>query len=367
MLRKSILVAMTAISILITFYAHADIQQKPIKVGIMLNQPPFSYEMPSKGYGGLTIKIWELIAKELKLDFEYVVLDTTYNGLVQAVYDRKVDVVVAPLSVTYKRMQFIDYSRPYFINNVGLAISVKPKTVAQVYSNSFITFFYFMLVGMCVCIVLIGPCLWMLETKNRNNPTSQSKVSALVHAFIASASIFVGGGIYKPSTKAAYMLQSILTILSLGFILGIFILQASALQLSSFDERGEIGSLADVKNKRVAIEKGSFVIDVAKGLGAKTVLVKNSLEGLRVTSEGKVDGFMGDLFLMRYIYEKEGLDNVKMASFSVANDEYAFAFESGSPLKDKVDSALVKIQKNKLAADACSMFLGEAYSVNCAF
>ena len=47
--------------------AFADIETKPIRVGIMLGQPPFSYEVAPQEYDGLAIKMWELVAKDLRL------------------------------------------------------------------------------------------------------------------------------------------------------------------------------------------------------------------------------------------------------------------------------------------------------------
>ena len=57
----------------------------------MVDRPSICQELKtaeSSEYEGLTIKMWEFVAKDLNLDYEYVVLNSTYDGVVQDVYTR---------------------------------------------------------------------------------------------------------------------------------------------------------------------------------------------------------------------------------------------------------------------------------------
>ena len=346
---------------------HADTVPKVVKVGIMLEQPPFSYETSDKEYEGLSIKLWELVADELNLKYKYVVLDTTYNGLVQAVYDKQVDVVVAPLSVTYKRLQFIDYARPYFMNNIGLAISSKQQSDVKQYVNTVIKFIQIVSFGVCLFALLLGPCLWFIEKSHITKDEFNSKKNGLACCVWGAAAIFLGHSFYQPKSTRGRLLMNGSFCVSLIFMIGMIAFEISTgVQMASKDA-SSLGSLKELKGKEIAIEKGSFVIDVAKGLGAKPVVVGNSLEGLQLISKGEAFGFMGDFFLMQYVYEKHGIQNVEMSPFNIANDEYAFALSKGDPLKKRINKALIKIQGNKLAADVCAIFLGKMYKSNCSF
>lgn len=346
--------------------AFAEVETKPIKVGIMLGQPPFSYEVAPHEYDGLAIKMWELVAKDLNLKYEYIVLDTTYNGLVQATYDKKVDVVVAPLSVTYKRLQFIDYARPYFMNNIGLAISSKEKSNYELYWMTFLKFFKLIAYGVCIYALVLGPSLWFAEKSLYPNDPEKNSSSHLLNCIWGASGVFMGHRFYNPESRVGKVMVNVALFVSVIFFLGLLSFElASGVQLSS--NATKLSSLSDLNGKVVAVEKGSFVVDVAKGLGSSPMAVNNTLDGLKMTSNGDVFGFMGDFFIMQYMYDKNGIPNVEMSPFNIANDEYAFAFSKDNPLKGLIDESLIKLQHNDMAADVCTRFLGKLYRSNCAF
>ena len=178
--------------------------------------------------------------------------------------------------------------------------------------------------------------------------------------------MFMGHRFYNPESRAGKVMVNIALFISVVFFLGLLSFElASGIQSSSRDSI-KLSSLSDLNGKIVAVEKGSFVVDVAKGLGSSTVMVNNSLDGLKMTSNGDVFGFMGDFFLMQYMYDKNDIPNVEMSPFNIANDEYAFAFSKGDPLKVRVNESLIKLQHNDMAADVCTRFLGKLYRSNCA-
>lgn len=340
---------------------------KRLRVGIMLAQPPFSYVNKVGEYEGLSLKLWEFIAKDLNIDFEYVPLDTNYNGIVQAVYNKQVDMSVVPLSVTYKRMAFIDYSRPYFMNNFGVAVSSQKKSMPQVILFLFIRMLMIMLLFLCISVVVVGVFLWLFERNKKSDDLPPGIIKGLSYSMWVAAGTFLGHSFYKPLSAAGRGIMYFWLFLSLIIMTVVIALATSTLTIELSEEESNISKLSDLKGKKIALEKGSSVIDVALGFGVKPVIVKNTITALKMIERGEVVGFIGDYFLMEYMIESKGIQGVKMAPLTISNDEYAFGFSVGDPLKAQVDKVLVKLQENKVAAGVCIIFLGKKYEQNCVF
>ena len=81
-------------------------------LGTTLGWPPFE-EVDDQGNAiGFDIDIGRLIAE--KLGMELAVEDINFDGLLMALDDGKVDMVLAAMTITEERAQQVNFSAPYF-------------------------------------------------------------------------------------------------------------------------------------------------------------------------------------------------------------------------------------------------------------
>lgn len=88
--------------------------------------PPYIFEHSIRGLEGLSIDLWENVAKTLKLDYRYVCLDL--NSTLAALKVGSIDIAISPLTISRSREQAFDFSHQYFSSS--LVIATRPEAVS---------------------------------------------------------------------------------------------------------------------------------------------------------------------------------------------------------------------------------------------
>ena len=90
-----------------------------LRVGVVL-QMPFSQNIDGH-YSGIAIDIWETIANSHNWDYTYVPLTLNVTEELKKLGPSgDLDVVIGPISVNMKRLQIVDFTRPFFISSVNI-------------------------------------------------------------------------------------------------------------------------------------------------------------------------------------------------------------------------------------------------------
>lgn len=347
-------------------YAQVESKPKPIRVGIVLEQPPFSYENDDGKYSGLSLKIWEKIAGKLNLDYEYIPLTKSNDMSILSLAEKKLDMIVSPLPVEFKKMDLIDYSRPYFMNKIGVAVSSINTSKYTLLIGIFSKTVLIMLIVLGGLISLVGFLVWLVE-KSENDEIPKTFIRGVGFSMWIALGSFLRFMEYKAKTIKGRVVLTTWLFVSITFMTSITAVATATLTLSLKNTSSAIKKASDINDKFIAVDEGTSGVDFARNLGAKIVKSKSTLEGLKLITNGDVTGFIGDYYLMNYLIKSEDLKGVKMVPLTISNDEYAFGFPKNSPLKSQVDRMLVKFQDNKMSAKLCSEYLGEEYAQNCIF
>ena len=98
--------------------------RKPMLVGTK-ESPPFSMKEPDGNWTGLSIYIWQQIAAELNLTYEFRELDL--KQLLDGVKNRSLDAAVAALTITSDREKNFDFTHAYYTTGLGIAVASKAR------------------------------------------------------------------------------------------------------------------------------------------------------------------------------------------------------------------------------------------------
>ena len=93
----------------------------PLIVGIK-EAPPFVMKDADGKWTGISIELWQDLATELKLDYQFKELDL--EQLLSAVRSNSVDAAVAAITVTADRERVMDFTHPFYITGLGIAVSL---------------------------------------------------------------------------------------------------------------------------------------------------------------------------------------------------------------------------------------------------
>src|SRR5215471_12030954 len=126
--------------------------------------PPFAIKQADNTWSGLSIELWQAIAMDLQLSYTWRELDL--SGLLQGVADGSLDVGVAALTITPEREKLFDFTQPFYITGLGIAVPAQPASgrltvVRRILSRPFleiVVFLGLMLLGVGTLICLVAGC-----------------------------------------------------------------------------------------------------------------------------------------------------------------------------------------------------------------
>lgn len=338
-----------------------------LRVGISLNQPPFSFENQSGKPDGLSIKLWEEVAEKLNIKFVYVTLEGKKDNSMQMLADKKLDVLVSPSRVKFKSVNAIEFSRPYFMGKTGLAVSAFGASKIELFIETLANLSWMIILVYVLLFIFIGLLIWLVERKeNHSLPSNFFKgVGMAIWREMNSFTEFNEFRVATPKGKAIHLIGTFLL-----FTFTVSTLVTISLKFSGSIRDGKalmIQKIEDINNKRIAIVEGDPSTDYIRSLGAKLVKTETSVEGLKMIKNKEVSGFVGNYYLTNYLVHKTDAHEVAMSPLTITNTEYTFAFPKGSPLVTSVDSMIVKFQDNNVASTLCAKYIGNEYAAQCIF
>lgn len=145
--------------------ASAFSQNDTLVVGIYTN-PPFVIKTADNTFEGLSIELWENIARSENLRFRYE-LQSDIIGVLKKLEYREIDLTINPMDVNAMRVDKFDMTQPYFISSIGMAIPhLNRSTLAVFISNIFSLAFLRIILFLILVIFVFGFLLWLVERKH---------------------------------------------------------------------------------------------------------------------------------------------------------------------------------------------------------
>ncbi len=115
----------TAAAIAAALLSSGIAQAVTYTVGTGATYRPFEYEAPNKEIVGFDIDLMKEIAKAQGFDVKFV--NTTWSTIFAALDNGDRDIIMSGITITEKRKQAIDFSRPYFLAHQLIATSADLK------------------------------------------------------------------------------------------------------------------------------------------------------------------------------------------------------------------------------------------------
>ncbi len=98
----------------IALTASAGINAEEYVVGTGATYRPFEYETPQKELVGFDVDLMRAIAKAEGFDVKFI--NTPWEGIFATVDKGDRDIIMSGITITDKRKQVVDFSKPYFLS-----------------------------------------------------------------------------------------------------------------------------------------------------------------------------------------------------------------------------------------------------------
>lgn len=310
-----------------------------IKVAVR-SSPPFIME--SNGHmSGVSVDLWETIAPELGLQYDYV----KYNDLghmLDDIENDKVDLCINPLTVTSERLTRFSFTQPYYISGMAIAVKVKQGSsivafIKKLFSRAFIE----VILLLFLVIFIFGFLIWLVE-RHKNPDQFGQGIKGLGHGIWWSAVTMttVGYGDKAPSSGFGRFI-SIIWMFTAVIIISSFTASISA-ALTYNKLRTDIRGLSDLQNARVGTVRNS---STASYLSESRIGYQNFntlSDAVDALVAGKLEAVVYDAPILRYLVYEEGLrDRVEMIP-SGANSVYFSFASSNLKLLQKINPELIE-------------------------
>ena len=105
----------------------SETENKKIYVGIDVDFPPFGYLDSDGKIGGFDYDIMSEVAKLSGLNVEFTHMQ--FNGLLPALQAKKLDAIIASMTVTEERKQFVNFSEPYYVSSQVMLVHKDDDTI----------------------------------------------------------------------------------------------------------------------------------------------------------------------------------------------------------------------------------------------
>lgn len=319
------------------------------KLKVVVSQmPPFIMESNNK-YSGFEIELWEMIAKEIGVNFEYKKYN--FQELIPMVSKKEADVAFASITVNEKREEIIDFSHSTFNSGLRILLAKNRKninfgnTIKTLFKEGYKQFIKPLLV-LLVIIFILGSVLFFVERNNGSISVSYFP-GVLQATWIFLCSMLGLDGalfVYSVSSWIGRLIVSLGQLISLAF-LGLFIGELTAF-ITTKKIRLNIEEPKDLKGKNVGTVQGTTSEAVLKKLGAIVFPFVTIEEAYKKLKKNQIDAIVFDAPILTYYSLNDGSNWSEITGELFEKQEYGFVLQENSILRKDVNLAILTLREN---------------------
>ena len=331
------------ISILLVLYDSSEVksQEKSLNVAIKV-QSPCVMEAGNR-YTGFDVELWEQIAKDLKLEFNYRLTDQwrIFSDLVEG----KADIAFSCMPITHDLEETIDFSHLYLESGLRILVLNKTTFSPELALKSLLSPIVLKAMGaLALFIIICGHAVWGVEKGGRI--ISAKYLPGIFEAiwYVLVTMTTVGYGDVVPRKWFGRLIALFIMFIGIGFFGWAIAQFSSAITLQRL--HADIVNPEGLRNKVVATVRFTPGVPTLNKLGAIVLPVAKINDAYALLLKEKVDAVVFDSPAILHYERHEGAGKVKSVGPLFDILYYGFMFPAGSELREPVNRALLKLKEN---------------------
>jgi len=321
-----------------------SVTKQKLIVGLTPN-PPFVIHEPDGSWTGISVELWQEVAKEIGLNYEY--RETDFKGQFEGLDNGWLDATVGPLTITAEREEICDFTHAYFVSSLGAAF-LKSGTAGNenlIFNPTFFRFIWSVgkvVLALLALLAVVAILIWLCE--RRANPTQFSgqghPVRGLGASFwwVAGTTAGVGYGDLVPRTLLGRTVAIVWMFVSLVLVSAFTATMASTLtaeRLSGISIRG-IEDLRHLKVGAAEHTSGAYFLE-ANHIPFTKIPFGELADSVK---RQKVQAAVSDEPLLRYAARNQ--PQIIVLSLHLDTELYGFALREGSQLREPINRVLLQ-------------------------
>lgn len=328
-------------SVFLFFTGIATAQEKNLRVGTKIAEP-FVIKESDGSWGGITFDLWREIAAEKNIEYSVQQYDLT--GLLQAVENGEIDVAVSPLTLTADREEKFDFTHPYFITSLGIAVRADDEADILSIAKSILSMQFLKIVLVLALILFaVGFLIWLFERNSNKDQFGGKTHHGLGSSFwwAAVTMTTVGYGDKAPRSLGGRIIALIWMFAGIIMISSITAAITSALTVSRLDSN--IKGLEDLYEHTAGTVQSSSSENYLEEKGVTFESYETPLEAVNALNDGKVNAIIYDSPILKYLIKSNGYKNLRVLPQQLEPLYYGFALSKNNPLKEMLNVEILRI------------------------
>ncbi|ODA67404.1 Glutamine-binding periplasmic protein precursor [Methyloligella halotolerans] len=305
--------------------------ERKLVVGIT-ESPPFV--MNEKGHlTGLSIELWQRIAGELDLRWDYKRYDS-FRGLVDAAAEGDIDIAVTNLSVTEGRARRIEFTQPWFDGGLRILTSSEQgasfrDVLAGLNESGFLR--VYALIGLMILAATIVTTLFY----RRYDPDFPSRWrDGFAESFYNVMTVATSGKLVPGRNFFGWVGRIFQGIwLLAGVALIAYVTSSITSVMTTLSLTNQIRSLDDLPGRTVAVLSDSVGEDFAQEAGLRYRRYKTIGDASDALLNGGVNAVIADTGVLEYYVLTHTDKPLEVVGRIFEPDKYAFGLPRGSALR----------------------------------
>lgn len=320
--------------------AHRD-TSRVLEVAVA-GTPPFV--MDSVTGGGISMEIFQTMAAQHGWRYHLHYYPDVPSG-VTAVEQGAVDMLVGPVSITADRARLVSFTQPYYYSGISILSRAEAPTLFQRIRPFFTERFFWALCVFLLILAGVGTLLWLAEYKKNPDQFPPEMTRGIANGMwcaIVTMST-TGYGDRSPVSFWGRVIAASWMVISIIFATTMVAGIASTLTLSGLST-GVISKANQLRDKKVAVVKGSPAQLFLERYGAKNTYIDNLEEGYTLLKARKVDAVFYDRPQLLYFLQDHGEDDLSVSVADYVRRGYGFAVPLESRLLRRLNLGLLDMQ-----------------------
>ena len=331
--------------------------QDTLRVAVY-NSPPFGMETNSGRIGGLMVELWEDIADDMDVEYQYTLTDM--NGLISGLESKTFDVGLGAISITPEREKRVDFTHAVNPSGTGIAISKESKSTSLINKWGPIFVDFLQLTGtLLIMLFLSAVIVFLVEKWFTKGEKTDNHISSIADGLWWSAVTMttVGYGDKVPRTKVGKFLGIVWIFISIAFF-SLFTASTSA-KLANYRGSSSVNYLDDLHEVRV--------VAVAKSSGEEFLLRENVKyspketigQAIQSVLEGEADALVSNVPVLKYHNKVNFQNRLLISDHFLLRNNMGIALQVQSPLKEQINHILLQKISEPKWQSAVYKYIGE--------
>jgi len=346
------------------FYTSLGLSEnKILKVGVALGDP--FVILQNNEYSGIAIDIWKLLAEDLKLQYQLVSMGEHIDDAIKNLQEGKIDLLIGPIVPTYERNKLVDFTQPFYLNQIGLVAPLKEidfwdalLTLLNKVTSSLLIIFF-------IVFIIYLHVFWYYERKTDKRVSNAYWPGIKETFWLHTLDVDLG---LLPNHLHTRIVRFIWLIFLTLFFSSITAAITSALTVALSDQYINYNDVNDFKNKKIAAVVKTAPYHIAKETGLNLLAMNDREQAYQLVLTGKAVGLVDYYPIADYYLNQNQLTNkLMLTNIILKRDTFAFALPINSPLRHVLNLKLSEQQNVGAIKTICEKYLrGNAKStLNC--